>query len=127
MILILFDHIIPSNHHHHQIIFHFLDIPPPTTPSTNSTCHTVSGPDPISECSFPFIFAFITWTGCTTFADIGGPWCVTQTNEAGYPISNVDNTFTNWGYCHASCPIDQGLTFCNRMIWNEISPLLFEP
>ena len=86
----------------------------PTTPSpTTSTCSTIDiyldGP----ECSFPFVFKGHTWTGCTT-VDGDQPWCPTQTDADGNPIIDGDGTFSAWGYCHSSCPIDQGLTFLLR-------------
>ena len=54
----------------------------------------------------------ITWTGCTTVdepADNPQPWCITQTDAYGYPLLDGNGQFTTWGYCHSSCPIDQGL------------------
>ena len=86
-------------------------LPPPAPISSSSTCYTVSGSDPNSECSFPFIFAGQTWNGCTTVDGDPTPWCVTQTDTFGNPITNADGYFSTWGYCQASCPIDQGLTF----------------
>ena len=71
-----------------------------------SVCYT----DNQAECEFPFYFEGITWTGCTTALepiDNPRPWCVTQTNESGYPIVDENNDVF-WGYCHGSCPIDQG-------------------
>ena len=85
--------------------------PTPPPPSATSTCSTTSGPEPDSECKFPFIFQGIVWTGCTTVDGDPNPWCVTQTDESGHPVSNADGTFTTWGYCHESCPFDQGLAF----------------
>ena len=101
-------------------------IPGPTPPPSSniSSCPTTSGPD--SECSFPFLFQGIFWTGCTTVGgDPNHSWCVTQTNEFGYPVFEEDSTLSNWGYCHASCPIDQGLTLCIRMMCLKISFLSF--
>ena len=72
-------------------------------------CSTTSGSDPNSECSFPFIFWGVTWTGCTTVDGDPRPWCATETDAFGHPITDGDGTFSAWGYCHASCPIDQGL------------------
>ena len=72
-------------------------------------CPTISG----AECSFPFVFEGQTWTGCTTVdepADNPQPWCVTQTDSAGFPIDNGDGNFDDWDYCQPSCPIEQGLT-----------------
>ena len=84
--------------------------PPPPPPPPPPTCSTISGPDP--ECSFPFIFYGITWTGCTTVdepADNPQPWCLTQTDADGNPIADENGQVSTWGYCHSSCPIDQGL------------------
>ena len=49
-----------------------------------------------------------TWTGCTTVNGDPNPWCVTQTDADGYPVGSGD-TFSTWGYCRSSCPIDQSL------------------
>ena len=66
----------------------------------SASCSTISGPDPSSACSFPFIFEGISWTGCTIAdepAENPQPWCVTQTNENGYPVplpSDGNNVFS---------------------------------
>ena len=85
---------------------------PSGLPTQSASCSTISGPDPSSECSFPFIFEGVSWTGCTIAdepADNPQPWCVTQTNENGRPPVDENGEFSTWGYCHSSCPIDQGL------------------
>ena len=94
----------------HFVVLHSSGLPPPPpTSSSSPTCPTTSGSDPNSECSFPFIFWGVTWTGCTTVDGDPRPWCATETDAFGHPITDGDGTFSAWGYCHASCPIDQGL------------------
>ena len=78
--------------------------PAPTLPFT---CSTIGGPDPDSECKFPFIFGGVAYNECTTIA-VFQPWCATQTDACGYLLTDGDGGFTNWGYCHPSCPITQG-------------------
>ena len=81
-------------------------------PIQPASCSTITGPDQSAECSFPFNFADVSWTGCTTAdepADNPQPWCVTQTDENGNPPLDENGQFTTWGYCHSSCPVDQGL------------------
>lgn len=93
-------------------------LPQPTTttpspsnqPTTTTPCSTISGPDPNSECIFPFIYAGKSWTVCTTSDGDHNPWCPTHIED--------DGTFTkggrmplvkpHWGYCHSSCPNMKG-------------------
>merc|ERR1719411_980242 len=70
-------------------------------PSRTSTCYTTSG----SECIFPFKAWGAQRTTCTT-VDGDEPWCATQTDAEG--------DLTDWDYCPASCPTDQGFTLFKR-------------
>ena len=57
---------------------------------TDTSCHTVSGPDTGSPCIFPFIYEGVAHVSCVDDGDEEGKWCDTQ----------VDNPDTGWGYCN---------------------------
>ena len=59
------------------------------------------GPVTGSACVFPFKFMGVLHFGCTTIDGDSKPWCSTQTDANDNHVSGVGA----WGYCDASCPI----------------------
>merc|ERR1719504_606037 len=76
----------------------------PTTGSgSGSSCSAVSGPAEGSACVFPFTYMDVTHFGCTTIDGDSTPWCSTQTDPDDVHVGGVGA----WGYCDASCPIQE--------------------
>ena len=70
----------------------------------SSGCKTVSGPQQDKECIFPFVYAQIQHSQCTTVGNNGTPWCSTKTDENNNHITGY------WGNCAKNCPNNSGST-----------------
>jgi len=74
---------------------------------SGARCITNDGPAAGSACVFPFNYWGVSHFTCTTI-DGDSPWCATQTDD------NDDIAWwgdaPSWGYCDASCPIEDTTT-----------------
>ena len=64
---------------------------------TDTSCHTVSGPDTGSPCIFPFIWKEKTHMSCVTDKKKGKKWCSTRVDSSGFHVKG------NYGYCNDDC------------------------
>jgi len=72
-----------------------------TTPSTSSTCTTVSGPTAGTKCVFPFKHKGVVHTACTYAGGFSRPWCSTKVDYWG----RHDDQF--WGNCDTNtCKVE---------------------
>merc|ERR1719430_3042874 len=72
-----------------------------TTPSTSSTCSTVSGPEAGSKCVFPFKYKGEVHTACTYAGGFSEPWCSTRVDYWG----KHDDKY--WGNCDTNtCKVE---------------------
>ena len=81
----------------------------------NNTCQTESGPDPNSECQFPFEFHGEIYNNCTYdfFQTETNPWCSTKVDEYGVHIGGQGY----WGYCPQTCGTVSYNTLSSKLIF----------
>merc|ERR1712243_151791 len=76
-----------------------------TGTGSGASCITNDGPAAGSACVFPFNFWGVSHFTCTTI-DGDSPWCSTQTDVNDNHVYGVGA----WGYCDASCPMEDTTT-----------------